>query len=200
MAGYFGALEMLRRWMVRGAAFARWGKLAPMPGACVLIKRKAVEAVGGFRGGLVELFQDLHKGEGEIAFLPASVSWSKAPASFADLRDQTRYDQSQVAAWGKFTALFCGRAVRPAVETAALLLAGTGFAVGWIGPEMALLTALTSAGVGMVLSAGAVVLREMADPGRREPRYLARLFLSSVPENLGYRQLRNLWLVSGVFR
>ena len=200
LAGYIGTLEMLRRWMVRGAALASWGKLAPMPGTCMLIKRKAVEAAGGFRGGLMELFQDLHKSEGAISFLPLTVSWSKAPESFGDLKEQTVYDQSQVAAWGRFSSVYCARVLRPAVETVALVLAGVGLVLGWIDPVLALLTVLASVGVGMVLSAGAVVLREMADPGRREPGYIARLFLSSVPENLGYRQWRNLWLIGGVFR
>jgi cellulose synthase/poly-beta-1,6-N-acetylglucosamine synthase-like glycosyltransferase len=200
LAGYFGALEMLRRWMVRGAAFARWGKLAPMPGACMLIKRQAVEAVGGFRRGLTELFKDLNKGKGEISFLPVAVSWSQAPASFGDLKEQTLYDQSRVVAGGWFTTLFGGRVLRPLIETLALLLAGVGLAIGWIPPALALLVLLASVGVGIVLSAGAVVLREMSDPGRREPGYVARLFLSSVPENLGYRQWRNLWLIVGAFK
>jgi hypothetical protein len=28
---------------------------------------------------------------------------------------------------------------------------------------------------------------------------LTRLFWATIPENLGYRQLRNLWLIGGAF-
>ena len=60
-------------------------------------------------------------------------------------------------------------------------------------------TAFTAA-MGMVQSLGAVVLREVAQPGRSGPAQIASLFLAAIPENLGYRQLRNLWLIGGYIR
>ena len=208
-AGRIGRLETLRRWMVRGAAFARWGKLAPIPGSCMLIKRQPLVAAGGFRGGVLELFLDLQAGKQQIAFLPWLVSWDKAPATFSEVREQIRYDQSQLARGlryrtalygGAFAGLFCVRVLRPMVETVALPLAAVGLILGWVHPALAGLTLLASAGVGMVLSAAAIVLYEMADPGLREPRYMVRLFLTAIAENLGYRQIRNLWLIAAFFR
>jgi cellulose synthase/poly-beta-1,6-N-acetylglucosamine synthase-like glycosyltransferase len=204
-AGRLGALESLRRWMVRGAAFARWRKLVPMPGCCMLMKRQSVIAAGGFRRGLLELFLDLYGGKQQIRFLPAPVSWTKAPATLAEVHEQVRYDQAQLAAGlryrmarsSEFAGLFCMRVVRPVVETLALLGAGAGLALGWVSPALAAVVLLASAGTGIVLSTAAVVLREMSDPGANEPRYLARLFLTAIPENLGYRQIRNLWLIAG---
>ena len=96
--------------------------------------------------------------------------------------------------------MFCVRVLRPLVETAALVLAGAGLALGWVPPALAWLVLLVSVGAGLVLSIAAVALREMADPEAREPRYLIRLFLTAIPENLGYRQLRNLRLVAGFLR
>ncbi len=207
-AGRIGALETLRRWLVRGAAFARWGKLVPMPGCCLLLKRESAIAAGGFRHGLLELFLELHGGKQQIRFLPAPVSWTKAPATLGDVREQVRYDQGQLSAGmryritrsGRFAALFLVRVARPAVETLALVGAGAGLALGWVTPALAGVVALASAGTGVVLSTAAVVLRERAEPGAHEPRYLTRLFLTAIPENLGYRQVRNLWLIGGFVR
>lgn len=204
-AGRIGALESLRRWMVRGAAFARWRRFVPMPGCCMLIKRESAIAAGGFRRGLLELFLDLHGGKRQIRFLPAPVSWTAAPATLADVRNQLRYDQAQLAAGlryraagsREFAGLFCMRVIRPVVETLALLAAAAGVAAGWVPPALGVVVLLASAGTGMVLSIAAVVLHEMADPGSHEPRYLTRLFLTAIPENLGYRQVRNLWLIAG---
>ena len=45
----------------------------------------------------------------------------------------------------------------------------------------------------------AVVLRELAEPSGMTPWALAALCLTAIPENLGYRQIRNLWLIGGFF-
>ena len=45
----------------------------------------------------------------------------------------------------------------------------------------------------------AVVLRELAEPSGIAPALLAALFLAAIPENLGYRQIRNLWMIAGFF-
>ena len=45
----------------------------------------------------------------------------------------------------------------------------------------------------------AVVLGELAQPSGMDPGPLATLFLAAIPENLGYRQIRNFWLIGGFF-
>jgi hypothetical protein len=37
----------------------------------------------------------------------------------------------------------------------------------------------------------------LAEPNSPDDRRLAALFFAAIPENLGYRQLRNLWLIAG---
>ena len=66
-------------------------------------------------------------------------------------------------------------------------------------PALAVLVLLTSAGAGIVTSMAAVVLRELAEPSGMAPATIATLFLSAIPENLGYRQIRNLWMIAGFF-
>ena len=81
LAGRIGAIEWLRLWLARCAAFSAWNKLLPVPGAGMLVKRDAVGSVGGFRSGATELFLDLHAAGSangsrwRIAFVAARPRW-----------------------------------------------------------------------------------------------------------------------------
>ena len=214
LAGRIGAIEWLRLWLARCAAFSAWNKLLPVPGACMLVKRDAVRSVGGFRAGATELFLDLHAAGSangsrwRIAFLAAPVSFRPAAATWDDLRRQVIDDQQQVAAalrqlgpgaGREFLGLFSIRGLRPLLETAAYVLAAAGWITGLVHPALAALVLVTSAGAGIVISMAAVVLRELAAPSGMAPAALAALCLTAIPENLGYRQIRNLWLIAGFF-
>jgi GT2 family glycosyltransferase len=214
LAGRIGAIESLRLWLARSAGFSAWNRLLPVPGACMLVKRDAVRSVGGFRAGATELFLDLHaarraKGSGgRIAFVAEPVSYRSAAATWDDLRRQAVSDQRQLAAalgrlgpgpGSEFFGLFCIRGLRPLMETAALLLAAAGWITGMLHPALAALVLVVSAGAGIVISMAAVVLRELAEPSGMAPGALAALCLTAIPENLGYRQIRNLWLIGGFF-
>jgi hypothetical protein len=117
-------------------------------------------------------------------------------------------DQQQLAAARRrlgpgagreFFGLYCIRGLRPLLETAAYVLAAAGWITGMVHPALAALVLVTSIGAGTVISMAAVVLRELAEPSGIAPAPLAALFLAAIPENLGYRQIRNLWLIAGFF-
>ena len=198
LAGRIGALELARLWMARCAALHAWNMLAPVPGAAVLIKREAVIAAGGFGRGPVAWFRRLRAARQRTALVIATVSSVRAPRTWAEVRHLARRDQRQLAgAIGP--ALFCVRVARPLLETAAYAMAVAGLALGRIGAGEALLVLLATAGMGIVVSMAAIVLRELAEPSGAGPSQLAGLFFAAFPENLGYRQLRNLWLVRDFF-
>jgi hypothetical protein len=214
LAGSIGAIESLRMWLVRCAAFSAWNVLLPVPGACMLVRREAVCAVGGFRAGTTELFLDMHAanraqgGRWRIAFVASPVSFRPAAATWADLHRQVRRDQRQLAgalrqldagAGRAFLGLFCSRGLRPLLETVAYVLAAAGLIMGLVHPAVAALVLVASIGAGIVISVAAVVLRELAEPSGAAPASLAALCLAAIPENLGYRQVRNLWLIAGFF-
>jgi hypothetical protein len=213
LAGSIGAIESLRMWLVRCAALSAWHKLLPVPGACMLVKRKAICSAGGFRDGTMGLFLDLHAAGGDgssgrIAFVASPVSFRPAATTWADLHRQARSDQRQLAvALGKmgggarrgFFGLYCFRGLRPVLETAAYILAAAGWITGLVQPAVAALVLVTSIGAGIVISMAAVVLRELAEPSGMAPGSLAALCLMAIPENLGYRQVRNFWLIAGYF-
>jgi hypothetical protein len=93
--------------------------------------------------------------------------------------------------------LFCARVVRPWLETIAYIMAIAGLVLGWVDISTVILLLLATVGMGIVLSMAAVVLREVAEPNSSDEKRMAALFFAAVPENLGYRQLRNLWLMAG---
>jgi hypothetical protein len=99
----------------------------------------------------------------------------------------------------EFLGLFCIRGLRPLLETAALVLAVAGWVAGAVPTALAALVLVIAIGPGVVNSMAAVVLRELAEPSGMAPGRLAALFLTAIPENFGYRQIRNLWLIAGFF-
>ena len=214
LAGCIGAIESLRLWLARCAAFSEWNRLLPVPGACMLVKREAIRSVGGFRAGPLELFLDLHASARamaspeRVAFLASTVSSRPAAGKWDDLRRQVLRDQQQLAAalrrtgaggGREFFSLLCLRALRPLLETAAYILAAAGWIIGLVPVALAGVVLVISIGAGTVISMAAVVLRELAEPSGMAPARLAALFLAAIPENLGYRQIRNLWMIGGFF-
>jgi cellulose synthase/poly-beta-1,6-N-acetylglucosamine synthase-like glycosyltransferase len=216
LAARFGALESLRTWMTRGAALSDVNKTLPFPGSAMLVRRNSVIQAGGFTGGPLELFLRLHGvslASGKpyrILFLPDSVSHARTPATRSDLHRQLDRDQREIAraffhrtaiagpfGWRVLGSLILSRAVRPWLETLAYLLAIIGLVLGWVDVPTVLLLLLATIGMGIVISMAAVVLRELAEPSFPDERRMAALFFAAIPENLGYRQLRNLWLMAG---
>ncbi len=220
-AGRFRALEWLRLWLARCAAFAGWNLLLPVDGSSLLALRDAVVKTGGFVAGPLELFLNLHghcRGTGKeyrVAFVPEAVGQARLPETSEELREAIARDQQELASvlryrksiqggfraigWG-LPGLLCVRWVRPLVETVALLLTVVSLIAGWIDLPMAGLVLLATVGLDIVISLAAVVLHELAEFHGSDPDRLAGLFFAAFPENLGYRQLRNLWLLSDFFR
>ena len=216
LAARFGALESLRDWMTRGAAFSDSNQTLPFPGSAALVRRSSVLQAGGFTAGLFELFLRLHGvslAAGKpyrILFLPEPITQARTPVTRADLYRQALRDQREIAGaffhrvslagpfgWRVLRSLFYGRSLRPWLETLAYILAIAGLVLGWVTIPTVLLLLLATVGMGIVLSMAAVVLRELAEPDSPDDRRMAALFFAAIPENLGYRQLRNLWLIAG---
>jgi hypothetical protein len=192
--------------------------LAPVPGSTILVRRDAIVAAGGFPGGPLELFLHL-QGRARraakpyrAAFVPEPVSFLPAPRTLKELRRRIGSDQRSISGalrrrksimggrfalgWGlPAIAFYCFW--RPLLETVAYLAAIFGLALGLVSPELGLLVLLTTVGAGILVSMSAVVFRELADFRGSDPSRLTRLFWAAIAENLGYRQLRNLWLIGG---
>ena len=219
LVGHFGALESLRTWLGRAAAFAGWNFVATIPGGAVLLAREAVLSAGGFHGGPLELLLDLQAGARKrnqpyrVALVPKQVTHVRVPRSLAELHRVMWRDQREIARalWRSRSAfsggaaftwallVLCIRFVCPLAETAAYLLASAGLPLGWVDRNLLGVVLLSTVAMGTVVSMAAVVLRELAEFEGSDPSRLAALFFAAVPENLGYRQLSNLWMIAGLF-
>jgi len=220
LAGRFAAIEMLRHWLTRGAAFASWNMVTPGPGWAVVVRRESLLNAAGAWERPMELVLNLHgqartkRNNSKVAFLPHRVSTLPAAGDLKGLRELVRRDQTSIASawryakqvsggrraigWG-LPALRANRLWRPLLETLGYVLAIGGFAAGLVGWRVLALFLLCTVATGMLVSMAAVILRELAEFQGSDPVELAGTFFSAIPENLGYRQLRNLWLIAGLW-
>lgn len=208
-------LEALRVWMGRVAAFTGWNALLPVPGCAWLMRRSAVQAVGGFRAGPIELFLDVHQHARaaakpyRVALVAQPVSRAPLPDSIAGLRRAVLRDQrtlaraflhsGRVAVNPALAALISWRVLMPLAETLMLVLLVAACLGGAASMALLLLVFLASVAAGALVSAAAVVFNELSQSTGGDPAHLLGLGRAAVAENLGYRQLRNLWLIEGLF-
>jgi hypothetical protein len=205
--------------MGRSAAFAKEKNMVmPVPGSTILVRRDAIVAAAGFPAGPLELFLHMkgrarHAGKPyRAAFVPEPVSYLPAAHTFGELRRRIQNEQRSLSTalrhrkaimdgryaigWG-LPAIAFYRFWRPLLETAMYVAAIVGLLTGLVTPGLGLLVFLTTVAAGILVSMSAVVLRELADFRGSDPSRLIRLFWATIPENLGYRQVRNLWLIGG---
>jgi Glycosyl transferase family 2 len=205
----FASLDILRAWLGRQAALSAWNLLIPAPGSAMLIARDSILKAGGFRAGPLELILRLHANvrasnqADRVAFAPASCCYQRAARSLAELRGGVLRDQQSMASamrmsalpWWLRSGILALCFLRPLLETVAYILTIVGLAEGWVARPLLFLVLLSTVGLGMLLSMAAVSLRELAEYHGSDPSRLARLFFAAIPENLGFQQLKNLWLL-----
>jgi len=219
--GSFAELEFLRSWLGRSIAFAGWNALLPRPGDALLVSRQAAIDAGGCSGGLAPLVAALH-GRARIAghkyripFIPDPLSRVEVEDHIESVRHQVARGQAWIAQtirrapslprgwnslgrWG-LSALLFTRLIRPLAETALYLLVIAAALAGWISVGVALWVLLAAIASGTLISAAAVVLREVAEYTPAPPDRLMRLLVASLAEGFGYRQVRDLWMIRAFF-
>jgi hypothetical protein len=207
LAQQFAALDFLRVWLVRAAAFSGWNLVAPPAGCALLVTREVLGKAGGFSAGALELVLQLHSMFRKanlpyrVAFVPAAGCTRREPESKADLKRAAALAEMETARCASVPGAFPPmlRAgwigvhfVAPALETLAYALTIAGLIAGWVDWRLGVLMLLATVGLGMLLSMTAVSLRELAEFDGSDPTRLSRLFAAAITENLGFRQVRNL--------
>jgi cellulose synthase/poly-beta-1,6-N-acetylglucosamine synthase-like glycosyltransferase len=214
-------VEYLRAFLIGRVGWSRMNALIIISGAFGLFRRSLVEAVGGWWTGTVgedvELVVRLHRYLREraedyrIAFVPDPVCWTEAPEDLRTLGRQRRRWQRGLAQtlWRhkrmvgnpRYGAL--GLIAFPyfvVFELLGSLLEVIGPAVTialWATGHLATLFLVAFIVVavllGILLSVAALALEEFSF--RRHPRTseVARLVAYTLAENIGYRQLNDLW-------
>lgn len=221
-------LEYLRGFHNGRIGWAPMNALLIISGAFGVFRRTTLVEAGGFStrtiGEDMELTMRLHRfhrlaGRAyRIAFVPDAVCWTEAPESLAVLRSQrTRWQRGLMESLWTHRQLFFHRragTVGWLACPAMLLIEGLGPVIELLGyAVMTVLIALgllswqsfgafllLAFGTGLLLSASALLLEEVAFRTYPRPRHLAVLLAAMVVENLGYRQLTVWWRCVGLFK
>jgi cellulose synthase/poly-beta-1,6-N-acetylglucosamine synthase-like glycosyltransferase len=216
-------VEYFRAFLIGRVGWSRLNALLIISGAFGLFRRSLVEAVGGWWTGTVgedvELVVRLHRYLREreedyrIAFVPDPVCWTEAPEDLRTLGRQRRR-------WQRGLAQTLWRHKRlvgnPHYGALGLLAFPYSLVVELLGPLLAIagppitivfwatgrlstlfLVAFLTVSVllGILLSVAALGLEEFSFRRHPRSREVARLVAYALLENVGYRQLNDLWRV-----
>jgi cellulose synthase/poly-beta-1,6-N-acetylglucosamine synthase-like glycosyltransferase len=205
------SLVFLRMWLSRCSAFSDWNVLVPVPGSAMLVYRDWAIKADGFKDGVLDFFLRLHRAARiskqpyRIAFVPNALCRLKPPQTWDDVRNLVTRDQRDSGRiilgatsfkWWTAISFFWIRLVRPVAECVAYLMMIVGLLFGWIDWHLAFLVLLSTIGTGLLLSMGAVSLRELAEYHGSDPARLSAMFFASIPENLWFRHVRNVWMIT----
>ncbi len=218
-------IEYLRGFLYGRLGWARLNALPLISGAFGLFRRSAVVEAGGMAIGTIgedmELVLRLHARQRRdhpdyrIVFVSDAVCWTEAPESLRVLRSQrTRWQRGLMESLWANRRLFGRGTIGSLVLPFFLVFEGLGPLIELLGyivmTALALTGHLTGAayaaflamavGMGMMLSASALLLEEIAFRTYPSLRHLALLLAAITVENLGYRQLNTWWRVVGLWQ
>jgi cellulose synthase/poly-beta-1,6-N-acetylglucosamine synthase-like glycosyltransferase len=216
-------LEYFRAFLIGRVGWTRLNALLIISGAFGLFQRDAIEEVGGYAtdtvGEDMELVVRLHRhyrARGlpyRIEFVPDPVCWTEVPEDIGSLSRQRRRWHRGLGQtlwrhrhgvfnprYGTFGMLalpyfvlfeFLG----PVVETFGTVLTIIAFAVGDFSAASFLGFLVLAFLVAIVLSIAALALEEFNFHRHQRTRDVVSMMFFTIVENLGYRQLNDLWRV-----
>jgi cellulose synthase/poly-beta-1,6-N-acetylglucosamine synthase-like glycosyltransferase len=220
-------VEYFRAFLVGRVGWTQVQSLLIISGAFGLFRRADIETVGGWWPGTVgedmELVVRLHRHfrdrdeEYRVVFVPDPVCWTEVPETLGALSRQRRRWQRGLAEtlihhraaalrprYGRF-GLFAVpyfvvfEMIGPAVAVGGYLLLPIAFVLGLVSGTFLLAFFLVAVLVGQLLSVSALALEEFSFRRQQRGRDLVRLVWYAAIENLGYRQLTDVWKVQGLW-
>ncbi|MDH5446864.1 MAG: glycosyltransferase [Gammaproteobacteria bacterium] len=218
-------VEYLRAFLFGRLGWSPLNALLIISGAFGVFHKETVIAVGGFRNDTIgedmELVVRMHrilrkqKKPYRITFVPDPVCWTKAPEKLSILAHQRiRWQRGLCESlFSNFSLFMNPRAgavgllafpfmlffewAGPLIEVIGLVVIVLGFIYGYIDPAVFSLLLGVAIVFGMLLSLTALLLEEISFHIYQKPRELFKLFLVSILENFGYRQLNTVWRLIG---
>jgi cellulose synthase/poly-beta-1,6-N-acetylglucosamine synthase-like glycosyltransferase len=214
-------VEYFRAFLVGRVGWSRLNALVIISGAFGVFRRSLVEAVGGWWtetvGEDVELVVRMHRYLRErdepyrIAFVPDPVCWTEAPEDLVTLSRQRRRWQRGLAQtlwrhkrlignprYGLFGMLalpyfvlfeLCG----PTIEIVGPIATLSWWWTGHLSTQFVVALLIVAFLLGILLSVAALALEEFSFRRHPRKREVVRLVAYAIVENLGYRQLNDLW-------
>lgn len=218
--------EYLRAFLFGRLGWSPLNALLIISGAFGLFRKESVVAVGGYRtdtvGEDMELIVRLHRllrkrgRPYRITFVPDPICWTDAPEDLRTLaRQRTRWQRGLVeslsmnlglcfhpkggtAGWLAFPFMLLFEFLGPLLEVTGVVFVIVGFWQGWLSYTAFVAFLLVAIGMGVLLSASAILLEEMSFHIYPRIKHTLVLFLFGTLENLGYRQLNAVWRAIGL--
>jgi cellulose synthase/poly-beta-1,6-N-acetylglucosamine synthase-like glycosyltransferase len=218
-------VEYLRAFLSARVAWSELNASLIVSGAFGLFRRDLVVAAGGYStttvGEDMELVVRLHRTQRtpdfapRVVFVPDPVAWTECPETLGGLaRQRNRWQRGLLESLGRhrrmlfnprygavgmlaFPYFLVLEGIGPVIEIVGYVAFAVTLLLGAWSPTFVAAFLALAVLVGMALSAAAVALEELTF--RRYPRWvdLLRLFSAAIVENLGYRQLNQLWRLQG---
>lgn len=214
-------VEYFRAFLIGRMGWSRLGSLLIISGAFGLFRRSLVETSGGWWsrtvGEDVELVIRLHRHlrergeEYRIEFVPDPVCWTEAPEGLRTLSRQRRRWQRGLAEamWRHRRVAFNPRygvlglvafpyflvfeLLGPVIQVIGLPIVSAAVVADAVSFTFLGAFIVISILVGILLSVAALTLEEFSFRRHTRGREIARLLVFAVMENVGYRQLTDLW-------
>jgi cellulose synthase/poly-beta-1,6-N-acetylglucosamine synthase-like glycosyltransferase len=218
-------LEYLRSFLVARVGWSRLNALGIISGAFGLFHRSLLETVGGYWTETVgedfELTLRLHRylrERGEpyrIAFISDPVCWTEVPTEFSTLGRQRRRWQRGLWEGLRRHARLIGRPhygvlglvampyfvffefLSPMFALLGLVVTVLWWVLGGLSTVYFLAFLAVSIGLGLLLTTAALALEEFSYQRYRKRGEVARLLAYAVLENIGFRQLHDVWRAIG---
>ncbi len=219
-------VEYLRGFLYGRLGWAPLNALLIISGAFGVFRRAALIEAGGLStrtiGEDMELTLRLHRihrlqqRDYRIAFVADANVWTEAPETTKVLRSQrVRWHRGLLeclwthrrmmlnpragaVGWMAMPFALLFEALAPIVEGLGYVVLGVLVASGLLAWQSFAAFLLLALGAGMMLSANALLLEELAFRTYSRPRHLLQLLGAIVVENFGYRQLTTWWRLVGI--
>lgn len=220
-------VEYIRAFLIARVAMSEMGVLTLISGAFGIFKRKAALLVGGYATDTVgedyELVLRMHRYHiehgipYEVRSVPEPVCWTEVPESLKILSSQRRRWQrgsletffrhrhmllnpryGKVGLLGMAFSLLID-VLGPIAEVLGYVLVPLLWFSGLLNVDYALAFIALTFVFGIFISAGAMALEEVSLHRIPSARDLLKLLGIVFIENLGYRQLTNIWRIQGWF-
>jgi cellulose synthase/poly-beta-1,6-N-acetylglucosamine synthase-like glycosyltransferase len=221
-------VEYLRAFLMARLAWSQVGALTIISGAFGLFRRAAVIEIGGYAHGTVgedmELVVRLHRHFRDagrpykVAFVPEPVCWTEAPETLSVLaRQRARWHRGALETFvlhrkmafnPKYGAvgmigfgwIVLSDVIGPPVEVLGYVLIPLWWSLGALSLDYLLAFIAVTFTFGIALSVGALALEETELHRFPRARDLVVLTGAAILENLGYRQLNQLWRLRGTLQ
>ncbi len=218
-------LEYFRSFLMARLSWSRFNVVLVVSGAFGVFSRRAVRAAGGYTansaGEDMDLVFKLHRymrkqgHDYEITYLAEPTCWTEVPDTLTELASQRiRWQRGALevfaanvgmllrpryarVAWFGLLHLFFMDVISPVVEVLGYILIPVLLIMGMVNEPFALALVAVVFGYGYFISMLAIVMEEIEMSRVPSTRSLVALAVVALIENLGYRQINNVFRVIG---